>query len=74
MSNPLENEIDALESELREAILVAFAYGAVNWCILNYLNIIKPLIKEERWVAGHLYINGHQLNDNVKEFYLERKK
>lgn len=73
MCDPLENEVDALESELQEAVLVAFAYGAVNWCILNYYNIIKSYIKDERWVSGYLYINGKQLDDDVKEFYLARK-
>ena len=73
MCDPLENEVDALESELQEAVLVAFAHGAVNRCILNYYNLIKARIKDECWVAGSLYLNGMLLDNDVKEFYLKKK-
>jgi hypothetical protein len=32
----LLDKVDALESELAEAVHVAYNYGASNWCKLNY--------------------------------------
>jgi len=43
----VRDEVDMLETELHEAVKVAFNWGATDWVKLNYFGFYNELTKEK---------------------------